>query len=199
MTRLLAEFRSATAKMHERLHCHPALRDLTAMSLTPAYYGFSLIRFYGFYKTCERLYANSGHELLSLFPAGHTLHWLAADLARLGIDADTVPVLPASESHFDHAHVLAYLYLREGSNLGGKVISRHLEDSLGLRPGLDNRFFWGNGDDTGKRWHLFRERLGFYEASTDITEAGRHAGKLFERLEAWLSRSEDVTCTSNPG
>jgi heme oxygenase len=192
MTALLAEFRRVTGETHDRLHAHPVLRELTATTLTLPYYGFSLRRFYGFYKTYENLYADSGHELLSLFPAGHTLRWLATDLARLGIEVDSAPILHTSETRFDHARVLAYLYLREGSNLGGTVISRHLEASLGLRPGIDNHFFWGNGDNTGERWRLFRERLGYYEASTDITEAGRHAGELFECLETWLSRKEDV-------
>lgn len=199
MSALLAEFRRATGKMHEKLHDHPALRELTKASLTPGYYGFSLRHFYGFYKACEALYAQSGHALLSLFPAGHAVQWLAADLGRLGIDAGTVPVMQPNDIAFDHAGVLAYLYLREGSHLGGLVISRHLEANLGLRPGIENRFFWSCGEETGERWRLFRERLAFYESTTDITEAGRRAGELFERLDAWLSRNEDVTCTSSPG
>ncbi|HEY0963716.1 MAG TPA: biliverdin-producing heme oxygenase [Pseudomonadales bacterium] len=192
MSYLLTELRRATGEIHARLHTHPALRNLTSDSLSIHDYGFSLQRFYGFYLNHERLYAASGHELLPHFPAGTNIGWLMDDLARLGIDVHTLPVLAVEETHFDRGQVLAYLYLREGSNLGGKVISASLQRSLGLRPGMDNRFYWGNGAAAGDRWKILRERLEACEASTDIAEAGRYAGVLFERLEAWLSLHEEA-------
>ena len=198
MQNLLTELRLATREIHERLHVHPALRDLTTPNLTLSYYRVCLERFYGFYHPHERLYAASGHEMLSVFPAMQNLQWLAGDLSRLGIDVRSLPLQSIDQTPLDHEQVLAYLYVREGSNLGGKVITQHLEQKLALRPGIDNRFFWGNGEETGGKWRLFRDRLAFYEDSTNSGRVGSHARALFARLEEWLTQHEDVECTRNP-
>jgi heme oxygenase (biliverdin-IX-beta and delta-forming) len=196
---LLNTMRLASGEIHRRLHVHPALRDLLSENLTLCYYRNCLKSFYGFYKPYESLYAGSGHELLSTFPAQRNLRWLAQDLERQGVDVEALRLHEVAETHFEPHHVLAWLYMREGSNLGGRVITQSLERQLLLRPGIDNRFFWGNGHGTAENWRLFREALAVYEQSVDIEAAARYAGLLFARLEQWLSQDEELKCTSNHG
>ena len=54
---------------------------------------------------------------------------------------------------------LGRMYVMEGSTLGGQYIARHVEETLGIRPGEGNSYFRGYGDATGERWREFREVL----------------------------------------
>lgn len=183
---LLGSLRNATHAAHERLHVHPSLCHLAGEGVTRDYWLSALKLFYGFHRPLEEAYARSGSALLAAFPALQATSHLEQDLAQAGSAPDRLPLCPALPMTEERA--LAYLYLREGSNLGGKVISKNLERRLGLRPGIDNRFFWGHGEATGAAWRGFQQALA--EAKVDTESCAREAGDLFAQLEQWLTDSK---------
>lgn len=58
---------------------------------------------------------------------------------------------------------LGILYVIEGSTLGGKVIYKHLQKTLGLNEESGAAYFYGYGDHTGELWKNFLFQLSEYE------------------------------------
>ncbi len=188
---LLSALRERTHAAHEALHVHPVLRRLPAPEVTREDWLQALTGFYGFYKTMEHAYATSGSDFLERFPAGEKLANLCHDLGQAGIDVDTLPAMSLDFSMNSNEAVLAYLYLREGSSLGGMVISKNLVSQLGLQPLTDNSYFNGAGKDTGRRWNEFLAVLKEYENKIDINRCADDAAFFFASLSDWLSKNGD--------
>lgn len=183
---LLQTLRHATAQAHAALHDHPALCHLSTPHVTRDYHGQALQGFYGFYQPLETAYTASQSPLLVSFPAGVILQHLEHDLLHYGIDPQALPQLSMIQEPFSLEQVIGYLYLREGSNLGGKVISKNLERHLNLQPGIDNRFFWGHGSEIGLRWQSFLSALEQFDGTVDAQAVAHHAAMLFTQLGEWM-------------
>ncbi len=187
---LLAALRRATAPAHEALHHPAALQKLPTKDVTRNDYLGAITKFYGFYVPLENAYAASRSGWLVDFPALVIVQNLEHDLQRHGISPQSLPVaaqLPAL--HCEEA-VAAYLYMREGSNLGGRVISKNLERVLGLQPEVDNRFFWGAGDKMGENWKHFLARLDAAGQTLDVEKCAGYAAALFAALDDWMTRGK---------
>ncbi len=151
---LLPRLRSATAQAHAALE-HDL--DLIARLCSPTQRRLAVTRFYGFHLAAERLLSPFLDEVAGLdFADRRRTAWLAEDLRRLGVDADTVavPLLPSPQSA---EQALGFFYVLEGSTLGGKVVGRAVEqagaDSLGLS------FLNPYGPRTGERWRTLIDQL----------------------------------------
>jgi heme oxygenase (biliverdin-IX-beta and delta-forming) len=120
-----------TAAAHSRVEDGLALLD---PAVTPARLRAVLERFHGFWNATEPVL----DRWAATSPAAaHALDWprrrrtdsLAADLHRLGAtaaDVATVPVAAPVFAQAGTAEALGWLYVSEGSALGGVLISRHL-------------------------------------------------------------------------
>jgi heme oxygenase len=53
------------------------------------------------------------------------------------------------------ARALGYMYVIEGSTLGGRMILKHIKTALGFDEQNGAHFFAGYGNETGKRWNKF--------------------------------------------
>lgn len=58
---------------------------------------------------------------------------------------------------------LGILYVIEGSTLGGKVIYKHIQKTLGLNEKSGAAYFYGYGEKTGELWKNFLFQLTEYE------------------------------------
>ena len=81
--------------------------------------------------------------------------------------------------------VIGYLLI-EGATLGGRIIGRHLQASLGLRADSGAAFFSGYGSATGPLWQAFGDLLRVRAASTDEAEIITGAVQTFDTLDRWL-------------
>lgn len=77
------------------------------------------------------------------------------DLSRLGVSAsckyiNVSPILVSSK-----ASAIGCLYVLEGSKLGGRVIARQLETTLGLSKDHGLAFFYGPQDNEPEGWKCF--------------------------------------------
>ena len=165
---LLEALRAETRDAHEALHVHPLLRPLTEPDLTREQYGAALAAFDVFYRAME-----SGRTAAAPvgMPDAPAQRWLQSDLENLGqAPLDIVLATPVADTP---ARVAGYLYVKQGSTLGGAVMSKNLNRVLGLRPGLDQMFFAGYGPQTGRMWKFFIENLSGgapYLPQTEIIE-----------------------------
>lgn len=128
------------------------------------------------------------------FPHGYQptarTHRLVDDLQALGVSdtaltrAATSPDLPPL--HGRHA-ALGALYVLEGSALGGRVLFRHFEQTLGITQATGGSYFYGEGPETGARWQRFVAALeSEQDPGAGHVEAVAGACLTFRAIQCWL-------------
>lgn len=172
---------------------HAQLEAGNSLPLTGPDYIVQLKTFFGFVEPWER-------ALVRALPADDPIRadrlktlWLEEDLDFFGIDAAQRQQLPRTTelpSLSSRPAVLGAAYVLEGSTLGGQIIARHLERTLGLRDGRGYRYFRSYGPDVGPRWQAFRAEL--LRASSAINDPVivRAARDTFEILHRWFCQRD---------
>jgi heme oxygenase len=114
---------------------------------------------------------------------------LVKDLLALGCSPSDVSALPRCEDLpplARPAHLAGCLYVLEGSRLGGTVVARALERSLGIRGDRGAAFFRGDCQDPTRRW---RRVLGWLDevagSGERADEAVASACETFRTLSRW--------------
>ena len=184
---LLQRLREETRPVHERIE-----QDLEALGMHRSLERYRLLvaRFFGFYLGWEPRVADTlGDE--AFFGPRRKLHLLAQDLEFFGYDGRAVEALPRCRSLppvGNLAEAMGSLYVLEGSTLGGQVISRRLERSLGFRDGHGYAFFRSYGREVSSMWRGFGERLTAVSSPSSQEASIRSAQLTFARLHEWLCK-----------
>jgi heme oxygenase len=118
---------------------------------------------------------------------------LREDLHSLGMTRGQIDALPLCDTLPNVATIsraLGSRYVLEGATLGGQVVSRHLESTLGLREGAGYSFYRGYGPArVAEMWRAFGTVLldtsAADPASDDLIVAG--AVDTFDCLSHWLA------------
>jgi heme oxygenase len=118
---------------------------------------------------------------------------LQRDLRELGVDPNdcrrTSADIPLPDLSTLDA-VLGALYVVEGSNLGGQIIYREIQQQLMIDMNSGAAFFFGNGEQTGPAWKRFTELLNKSIANPD--QAADAAAAMFQTFEYGLqAQTED--------
>lgn len=117
-------------------------------------------------------------------------HRLVDDLHALGVsDSALTRAVPAPDLpplHGRHA-ALGALYVLEGSALGGRVLFRHFEQTLGITQATGGSYFYGEGPETGPRWQRFVAVLESEHAPrAGEVDAVAAACLTFRAIQGWL-------------
>jgi heme oxygenase len=187
---ILARLKLETADEHAAIEA--ATRIMRPDVGLPDYREY-LERTYGFYKPVEQML-----ERLGVWPALELdgsarvkLPLLTRDLLELERDTSMLPIcaaLPQLGGSLPEAVGCAYVL--EGSTLGGRVVSRHVQTRLG--PQVPHRFLDAYGADTGDRWQAFRAALrGFADSRDTQTRIIAGARATFESFTRWLKPTLD--------
>lgn len=118
---------------------------------------------------------------------------LRTDLAALGrneLEIEALPRCMALPPLAGREEVLGSCYVMEGSTLGGQMIARYLEQTLGLSGGAGYSYHRGAGTDTRARWEQFRQGLAERAEGLDMDRIVAAARATFEALGAWCVRQE---------
>lgn len=147
--------KAATSATHERLDQRIMAGDIFASR--DRYARFLRVQ-YRFHRDIDGLYAHAG--LAALLPdlAGRRrLPEIAGDLRDLGhaLPAGAVAAMPADPPL---ATALGWLYVAEGSNLGGAVLYK-LAAKLGLHSGFGARHLAAHPDGVARHWRGFTAAL----------------------------------------
>lgn len=83
---------------------------------------------------------------------------------------------------------LGYMYVVEGSSLGGRVILKHLQPKISVDENNGAAYFAGYGEGTGKYWKSFLNNFTGYVVSNDcaaeVIEGAKHAfASIHEHFE----------------
>lgn len=151
------ELQAATAEVHEQLHHVPAFASLAAGLLDHRGYAALLARLHGFHRPMEAAIARG----LDADPVGGSLtgwrrtHLLRSDLIHLGLDdaaIDRLPRAAISSDRVSPATAMGFLYVLEGSTLGGRQLARNLDYLLPKGTTDGRSFFLAGGDRSHVRW-----------------------------------------------
>ena len=161
--------------------------NLMATDLTRRAYGQRLAQFYGFYGPLEAaLQLRCTPHLTALLPRLNKTALLSQDIERLGVSLEHLPLcsnLPQIETD---AEVLGCLYVMEGATLGGRLITQHVQATLGITPQGGGSFFEGYGEGTGKMWQAMRQLLVNCSIDTPTENAiVTNATATFASLRNW--------------
>lgn len=161
---VLARLRLETRREHEAVE-----HVLNLMgSLTESTYRQRLIKFYGFYNPLEAALTDrctpehSNHDAGQLalhLPRLHKSELLRQDLQQLGVSTAGLAQCTALPPIQATAQVLGCLYVLEGATLGGRMITQHVQATLGITPTTGGSFFDGYAGDTAKMWNAMRQTL----------------------------------------
>jgi heme oxygenase (biliverdin-IX-beta and delta-forming) len=146
--------RRATASLHASLDA--TLSVLTRPDLSIDRYRQVLSAFYGLYAPLERglTTLNGSQPMLPVSLPSRTAQ-LEQDLRFIGLserDVDQLPICGELPNWSGPGHWAGCLYVLEGASLGGQLIARAVERSLGFGAGSGASFFVGEGAHTQVRW-----------------------------------------------
>jgi heme oxygenase (biliverdin-IX-beta and delta-forming) len=145
-----------TRAAHEALHTHPLLMPLGEGELTLSKYSHALEAFYQFYCHFEQSAASYAS---TAYVSAPVLHWLEKDFSILDMQPKREKIHCFKTEIRDMADYLGYLYVKQGSTLGGQLIAKHVHKHVNLAPGEEQFFFYGFGKETGPRWKAFLSYL----------------------------------------
>lgn len=185
---ILGRLKHATRVRHAALEARLPLLD-PRLSCTA--YRDCVGGFFGYYAPLEaRLRSLPWWETLGFdYQPRRKTPRLLHDLHALGHDSTAVATLPlcqALPALATPGQLLGCLYVIEGATLGGRIIGRHLEASLGLTAERGAAFFSGYGAATGPLWQAFGEFLRLRAADNDEAEIISGAAQTFDTLALWL-------------
>jgi heme oxygenase len=174
--------RAATRPAHRALDHHPLLAPLTRTPLTEKDYARALAALHGPQRAIENVLSGFAPEMQ--FPP--RLADLEADLDALG----TTPLpLMAELPRFDSVdQLIGAMYVIEGSNLGGTVIVRLLDESL---PAAMPRLFFANSGGHA-RWGKFWEFATGYCLEENFAVTAEAACLTFGLYKEHLDRCQQV-------
>jgi len=187
-TTFLARLKDATKPDHEATE-HTV--DLGNRAKTSEGYRALLGRFLGFYEPAEaRLAPILGTMPALEFAKRRKTELLKADLRFLGLGdlgIDALPRYPGLMPLVDVATALGSMYVLEGATLGGQYVAKHVESTLGVRPGQGGSFFSSYGEDVGPMWKAFKEVLSTHAGAEPVQDAIiASARDTFKHFNDWF-------------
>lgn len=167
----LQSLRERTADWHQALEQNILSVKLLSDEVSKNDYRKYLCALYGFVAGFETYIYPELTAFISDAGQRKRANLLADDLASLGQNIAECEILPGSYFHAmynDPYAALGALYVLEGSTLGGQLIQKHLQKTLGATGPISTAYFVGHGPHTGTMWKQFL---------TQFTSVGENTNK----------------------
>lgn len=191
-TGTLESLREATRPMHRRLESAAPLKRLVEPDLTLNEYCGVLERLLGYHDPAEVTVNAHADGLPIDFGPRRKTDLLVRDLERLHYsrrEIDDLPRCPDVAPVTDVDSALGVLYVLEGSTLGGRIIRRHLQRSIGIASDAGCAYYTGYGEDTGPMWkalgRAIEERVKESGSAEPVIASAR---ATFIALNKWMTR-----------
>jgi len=162
----LDKLRAATTQSHTNLEALPVSLSIMNPAVTNAQYALYLGLMYDVVKDAEENIFPIAKSDISNLDVHPKAQFIEADLATLGTAKQNANFLPLSSKNqnITPAFALGVMYVIEGSSLGGRVILKNINSTLGHDAESGATYFAGYGGQTGSHWKAFLGALIQYEA-----------------------------------
>lgn len=216
----MQQLHSQTQDLHQRAHALPFFQELLQGRLSLISYVAQLRALAVIHGVLERQMLTCDHPAVQAVLPGYMpkLPLLQRDLAQFShLDfKDILPAVTAALSsanwillcrETDPVSLLGYLYVLEGSTLGGKVLQPHVSRTLNLASLPGTEFLNSYGSAVGANWEQFTLRMNAAVPDAAIQErlvqaarqAFEHLIQLYEALHPYQEPSLGFHVTSiNP-
>ncbi len=187
----LKRIKQETQAEHDAIELNPLTSGIVHNTLNLGQYINLLQKFLGFYGPCESFIQTQGGDkklqrLAQTRPKApllrHDLQVLEAPFEHLAIPPSLPPLQTPAEQ-------LGYLYVVEGSTLGGQILYQALQNNLGLHEKKGASYFYGYGpQETAKQWRGFQSFLENFVGEHPEEEDAliQNARLTFKKLDEWL-------------
>lgn len=188
----LKKLRAATAPMHTALEGNPVSASLMSAGLDLAAYTRYLTLMGEVISFTEKAIYPAVRDVVPDIDQRRKLEHIHTDLAAVRYNAGSEPVLfHPDETEFSVAFAMGYMYVIEGSTLGGRVILKHVQQTLHLDEEHGASFFAGYGPETGAKWKNFLSNLTNYaEQSGNGDEIIKGAQHAFAAIDRYFAASQ---------
>ena len=188
---LQRKLKEATIPLHRQIDHNFFAKNILQTKGTLDMYIQWLIRFYGFYAPIENFIQESNFSFLETIHINKRFKvpLLSQDLELLGqTDLEHITQCSDLPKLNDDASLLGYLYVAEGSTLGGQFIVGKLKQYYGFDGNKGCQFFNSYGDQTADMWKKFCLFLNEYPCDENKERiAIQTACDTFEKLNKWLN------------
>jgi heme oxygenase len=187
---ILERIKKETQENHLRMESSSLMSKITNKTITLSDYLKILTKFYGFFHPLEiQLDQLSEIEnFLPDYPQRRKAYSLSKDIEQLGEKGANCILCNDLPSINNMSEAFGILYVMEGSTLGGRMISKLLEEKLSLSAARGIQFFNGYGPLTGERWNTFRKSMvDFAEATKDEDTIIKSANQTFHKFYNWIN------------
>ena len=185
----LKNLRSATAPMHTALEANPVSASLMSPDLSLPAYRHYLTLMAEVVAFTEKVIFPAVSDIVPDTDQRRKLSQIHSDLTALTESTLEDPALfyPVDKD-FTISFAMGYMYVTEGSTLGGRMILKHVQEKLGLNEAMGASFFAGYGSETGVKWKSFLSNLTNYAeqsgSSDEIIRGAQHAFAAIDRYFA---------------
>ncbi|MCE6992249.1 biliverdin-producing heme oxygenase [Dyadobacter sp. CY323] len=187
----IKSLRQETAENHQKLEENRLSKALLEPTVTLSDYQAYLSGLYGVTVSCEnQVFPLLNHifpDLSERYKSGFILN----DLKTTGYSDTQIDSLPVYEFGFlSVPDALGVMYVLEGTTLGGRILYKHIHETLGLTEDNGARYFWGYGPQTGVLWKSFISVFARFSAESNEGPAIiSNAKKTFTLIDNWLTGS----------
>jgi heme oxygenase len=184
----IKNLRQQTAASHQHLEDNKLSKALLSPSLALSDYQAYLSALYAVTIACEdQVFPAVSHivpDLQDRYKSGKIIE----DLSFTGLSDVQIDALPVCQFEFSSpAEALGIMYVIEGSTLGGRILYKHVHETLGLSFEKGAAYFWGYGAQTGILWKSFISAFSqFAVENNNSTEMIESAIKTFVMIDHWL-------------
>lgn len=186
----LKDLRTQTHTSHQALEDNDISKAILSEAVTVKDYQTYLSKMYGLKKGLEKDVYPMLSELFTDLADRKKSHLIEQDLLHTGMSKEAIAEIPVK--HFAPANrneALGTMYVLEGSSLGGRILYKHINKTLGFTEGAGASFFNGYGERTGAMWKSF-VTIFTNEAVKENVSQGiiDGAGNTFDAVGQWLSK-----------
>jgi len=187
----LANLRQNTAASHQKLEDSELSKAILLPDVTLADYQTYLVKMYGVTKACEDSVFPVIEEVVPDLDQRYKSLHILEDLAKTGYSEEKLSSIPVFDYPFSSvSEALGFMYVIEGSTLGGRVLFKHIHQTLGLTSENGASYFWGYGSQTGILWKSFIAALTRFAVEKDESEKIiESAVQTFANIDNWLNEA----------
>lgn len=181
-----SRLREETRTNHSQIECVPLLKKIIDGQISLDDYQQLIIKFYGYISPCEKQ-INAVNSDISF--DRQKLPLLIKDLLALGVESQAQADIELCHHLPDlttRPGIIGYLYVMEGSTLGGQVISKILKNKLSLMADSGAAYFSGYGEQTKLKWNSFCQMLEIEADKCDQAIIIKSANEVFTTLHHWM-------------
>ncbi|SKB98410.1 biliverdin-producing heme oxygenase [Dyadobacter psychrophilus] len=187
----IQNLRQQTAVSHKKLEENYLSKMILDERVTLIDYQNYLSALFGVTLGCENFVFPHIQDIITDLNQRYRSQLIAGDLLATGFTQHQIDALPVYRFAFPSvAGHLGAMYVLEGSTLGGRILYKHINKTLGLTPENGCAYFWGYGEQTGIMWKSFISSLTQFAIdagqSAEITEG---AVNTFTIIDNWLDEA----------